>query len=96
MADLTPLRMVIRDSYRLIPTLRAQSDQVADQVAYLPPLENGDSRSIPIDSYSETSGRSGGRSSGRSNPSPVNGYLRFILIDSHFEISGSPVGRSSG
>ena len=59
----------------------------------LPP-QNGDFRFILIDSYSETSCRPGGRSSGRSPP-PEKGNLRFILIDSYSESSGRSSGRST-
>ena len=47
--------MLIWDSYWSIPTLRAQADQVADQVADLCPHDNGNLRFIMIDSYSESS-----------------------------------------
>ena len=50
-----------------IPTLTVQANQAADQLAGLPPT-NGNLRFILTDSYSETSGRLGGRSSGRSTP----------------------------
>ena len=67
LADLAPRKKHVQihtDSFLL---LRAQADQVADQVADLPP-DNGDLRFIPIDSYSDSSGRPAGRSSGRSTP----------------------------
>ena len=47
-------------------------------------------RLILLDSYSDGSGRPGGRST------LENGDLRFILIDSYSESSGRPGGRSSG
>ena len=57
--------MAISDSYWSVPTLRVQ----ADQVAGLPPkISNGKLRFILTDSYSESSDRPGGRSSGRSIP----------------------------
>ena len=63
--------------------MRAQADEVAD----LPPPDNGHLGFIMIDSYSESSGRPGGRSSGRSNP-PDKSKFRFILIDYYSESSG--------
>ena len=59
------------------------------------PVDNGNLRFILIYSYSETSDRPGGRSSGRST-SLENGKFRFIPIDSYSENSGSPGGISSG
>ena len=64
---------------------------MADQVPDLPALKNDNLRFILIDSYSESSGRPGGRSSGRSTH-PENGNLRFTLIDSYPE---NRPGRSS-
>ena len=58
------------------------------------PQENGNLRFILIDSYSESSSRSSGRSIGRSTPLE-NSNFRFILIDSYSESSGRPGGRSS-
>ena len=52
--------------------------------------ENGDLRFILIDSYSESSGRSSGRST-----LLENGNLRFILIDFYSESSGRSSGRST-
>ena len=70
--------------------------QVADQVAHLPHLENGNLRFTLIDSYPENSGRPAGRSSSRSIPCKKIDNFRFILIDSYSESPGRPVGRSSG
>ena len=65
---------------------------MVDQVADLHPPKSK-FRLILINSYSESSGRWGGRSTCHS---PENGNLGFILIDCHFESSGRPGGRSSG
>ena len=59
------------------------------------PPGHGDLRFIMIDSYCESSGRPGGRSSGRCNPRG-HGDLRFIMIESYSESSGRQDGRSSG
>ena len=56
----------------------------------LSPGENSDLRFILIDSYSESSGRSSGRST-----LLENGNLRFILIDFYSESSGRLSGRSA-
>ena len=83
--------MAIRDSYWWIPTLRAQEDQVADQMADLLPQKwqfeiPTDRFLILIDTYSESWGRPGGRS-------PLwNGNLRFLQIDLYSESSGKSSG----
>ena len=61
-------------------------------MANLSPPENGNLRSILIDSYSESSGRpsdNSGRAKWQIYP-PRNGNFRFILIDSYSESSGRP------
>ena len=57
------------------------------------PPEYGNLRFIQIDSYSMSSGRAGGRSSGRSTPMG-NAELRLILIDSYSKSSGRQCGKS--
>ena len=48
-----------------------------------------------IDSYLKSSGRPGGRSSGRSTPQGKSNFI-FILIEYYSKSSGRPGDRSSG
>ena len=60
--------------------------QIKWQIIPAPP-ENSNFRFILIDVSSESSGRPGGISNGRSYP-PENSNFRFILIDEYSESSG--------
>ena len=95
--------MAMWNSYWLIPTLRAQADQVIDLVADLP--TKSCQHEISTDRFLLWelrqvkcqiwhSGRSSARSGARSI-SP-NGNYKFLLIDSYTESSGRSIGRSGG